>query len=520
MASVATLSIAVNANSRGLRRGLGRAQKSVRGFANSTKFGSRALAGMTAGLQRLNMALKLTTAAATAAITALTIKGFREGDKLAKTADKLGIAVEKLAGGQLGAARAGVTGFDTALQRMVRRTAEAAQGTGEARGAIKELGLDARRLATQSPDEQLRAIADAMQGVGSQNDRIRLAFKLFDTEGVGMVNLLRNGSKGLDDFEKRAKRLGLTISRVDAAKLEMANDAIADLRDSFVGLFRQFAVGIAPTIQALAEKLTDIVVNFTDGKTSAERFVGAIRSVAVGAAKAMDFVESVSLQVGVAIGKVTSQLVFEVQTAIAALKPLDSLISKVFGVSVGKAGRELQDIIDTIDSGTKKFETRLSDIQLNPRAGSVNAFFDDVEKRAKENAEAIAKAAEGGGMGIGDDIEGGFKRGLEAIRAGSTEELSTIVGGLQGGVQSNAARETAERGGREFIAAMGGKPGVVEPADLGEASRRAAAAGGVDLALQNTGTEGRSLLETLIQKVEEQTRVIERQPAVAPAGLD
>ena len=194
--------------------------------------------------------------AATAALTAVTKVQFGVVDSLAKTSDKLGVTTEKLAAMRHAADLTGVGAntLDMALQRMTRRTSEAAVGTGEARGAIRELGIDAKRLASLSPDKQFGLIADRMKDVSSQSDRVRLAFKLFDSEGVALVNTLNLGSKGLRGAELEARQLGLTVSRFDASKIEAANDAITRMKGAFAGVGRSLAVAVAPTVKDLADQ--------------------------------------------------------------------------------------------------------------------------------------------------------------------------------------------------------------------------------------------------------------------------
>ena len=152
---------------------------------------------------------------AVAAMTAAITKGINSIDQLAKESTKLGVATEKL---QLLRHAANLTGVEatklgTGLQRMTRRVAEAALGTGEAVNALKELNLDARELNRLSPDEVFLRVGDAMRGVSNQSDRIRLAMKLFDSEGVGLVNTLNLTRNELNQMESELKVLGVTISR-------------------------------------------------------------------------------------------------------------------------------------------------------------------------------------------------------------------------------------------------------------------------------------------------------------------
>lgn len=174
-------------------------------------------------------------------------------DALAKTSDKLGITTQALAGLQHAAELSGVSTntLNMALQRMTRRVSEAAMGTGEAKAAIKELGLDAEKLAAQSPDETMKDLADAMQGVTNQADRVRLSMKLFDSEGVALVNTLSGGAAALREAEQEAKQLGVTVSRFDAAKIEQANDAWTKSKKAIEGIANKISIALSPYLTAI-----------------------------------------------------------------------------------------------------------------------------------------------------------------------------------------------------------------------------------------------------------------------------
>src|SRR5690554_1642474 len=176
-------------------------------------------------------------------------------DALAKTADRLGMTTEGLARMRYAAEQTGVAAnaLDMAMQRMTRRISEAANDTGAAKDALKELGLDAKALAQMRPEEAFQQIADAMQGVTSQSERVRLAFKLFDSEGVALVNTLDLGAEGLRAMGEEADALGLSLSRVDAAKVEQANDAMTRVRRMIDGVANRITVHLAPYIAGVAD---------------------------------------------------------------------------------------------------------------------------------------------------------------------------------------------------------------------------------------------------------------------------
>ncbi len=139
----------------------------------------------------------------------------KEFSDLANAADKLGVTVESLQELRFAAEQNGVAtaNFDTSLQRFTRRLADAQNGTGTLKAEFEALGIAVKnadgtnRTATAVLDD----FADAMQRTGNQGERIRLAFAAFDTEGVDMVRVLKDGSQGLDDYAAAARNAGAVV---------------------------------------------------------------------------------------------------------------------------------------------------------------------------------------------------------------------------------------------------------------------------------------------------------------------
>jgi len=164
-------------------------------------------------------AVTAAVAAATTAVYKFTSAQAEAGDAAAKMSYRLGLTVEGLSELSYVAERGGVqvNTMTMALQRMTRRVAEAAKGTGEAKDAIKELGIDAAALTQLSPDQQFYQIAEALQEVEGQSNRVRLAFKLFDSEGVSVIQTLKGE---LSETRKEFERYGGAMSASFAAQSE------------------------------------------------------------------------------------------------------------------------------------------------------------------------------------------------------------------------------------------------------------------------------------------------------------
>ena len=202
---------------------------------------------------------KIGAAFATAGVAAgiaLTKMSMQNVDALAKVSDRLGIATESLAGLQHAASLAGVetATLEKSLVKLAVNVSDAADGTGIAKDAFIELGLSAALLEKMPVDQQMLKVADAMQGVELQADKVRLATELFGSRGVAVLNMLGGGSENLAKVAKEANHLGIAINRVDAAKIELANDAVTRAKGVFTGLGNQLATAFSPIIDDVATK--------------------------------------------------------------------------------------------------------------------------------------------------------------------------------------------------------------------------------------------------------------------------
>ena len=199
-------------------------------------------------------------------------------DSLKKTADKIGTTTEALGALRYAANVSGVETrtLDMAMQRFTRRAAEAAAGTGEAKSAIRELGINAQDLNRMPLDEKMLTLADAFGGVSNESDKLRLAFKLFDSEGAALVNTLGLGKDGLAAMLGEARALGLTMSTSAAVGVEKTNDALLKLGGLFKGVTDQTVAALAPAIEMLVERFTGFLQRSIEAKGGIERFAKSL----------------------------------------------------------------------------------------------------------------------------------------------------------------------------------------------------------------------------------------------------
>ena len=231
-----------------------------------------AVRGRVKGLRKQFLSLKtavpfVALVAAGGALAKLANNGVIAGDKINKLSIRLGASTEALSQYKHVAEASGVT-FETlsmGWQRMTRRVAEAAQGTGEAKGALFELGLSAKALNELKPEEQFEALADALNGVDNQADKVRLSMKLFDSEGVSLLQTMEAGSAGLRGMRNEADQLGLTLSKSAAEQMSAARDSSNRLKTSVAGLSNVLAVNFGPALISSVTFIRESVIPSLSG---------------------------------------------------------------------------------------------------------------------------------------------------------------------------------------------------------------------------------------------------------------
>lgn len=238
-------------------------------FVKGMKRAVRALSKFTAGVRRMAMQVAkfgLGLAAVATGAMALFIKqSFSTLDALAKASDRLGITADTLRGFERAVELTGGTieGFRKNIIMMVKNIGDVAGGTGEAKDALEELRLDAQKLMTLAPDEMMLRISKAMQRIPTQTRRLSLAAEVFGTRGVKeLLNFLNIAPARVREMIKESVRLSGSLSRLDLAGIERANDAFADMQRSLRAIIDRVAIELAPVVEKLATRLTEVFVNF------------------------------------------------------------------------------------------------------------------------------------------------------------------------------------------------------------------------------------------------------------------
>ena len=181
-------------------------------------------------------------------------------DRVGKLSIRLGESTKFLSDMNFVAERCGVSveSMYTAIQRANRRIAEfAATGRGEAAPAIKALDLEIRKAdgTLKSFEELLPGLIKGFGNLKSQQDRTRIAMKLFDTEGVSMLQILHQTIEEINKLRKENEKFGTSIDEDAAAKAAEFNDNLKNLQTAASGLAQTLVNSTTPALTKFMKAL-------------------------------------------------------------------------------------------------------------------------------------------------------------------------------------------------------------------------------------------------------------------------
>lgn len=229
--SIGTLKASLILDDRGFVGGFNKA-KTTASTATSSITGTIGRFAATAG----SSMLAIGTAAVASAASISTLKNsFDSIDRTAKLADRLDITYESMQKLSLAADLAGADSEKLAKSMLFM---------------ARTIGSGGKPL-----DQRFFEVADSIAKIEDPAVRAKEAMRIFGRDGLENLNLIIQGGKGIRDSAAAIDKFGLGISRVDAAKVEAANDAITVLSTVTKGFVDKFAVEFAPAVEGFADRM-------------------------------------------------------------------------------------------------------------------------------------------------------------------------------------------------------------------------------------------------------------------------
>jgi DNA-binding protein YbaB len=353
-------------------------------------------------------------------------------DKTGELSDRLGIGTKALSQFFHAASLGGVESeaFVGSLEKMNKTIGAAAMGESGATDALARLGLDGKELANAGAQESFLQIADAIKNIENPTERAAAAMSVFGKSGQSLLNVLTMGREGISEMAADADLLGISFDRVEAAKVEAANDALERMGKVFKGIANQIAIQLGPFIAELANRF---VGTATSGRNMGDIVGKAFEMIAGGAAFFADVIGTIPLifkraQIAVTQGiQGLTQKLLDFSNAVTELTGIGSDINPeetfLFAFNA-----ELENSVAGLQDDLNKALTAPSNGE------KIKAFFEDLRKRSDEAAIAVAESAQQ--FGAFDDTFEKLKEQEEKAKKAKPKDLNTTGAATRGSAEA------------------------------------------------------------------------------------
>ena len=321
MATIASLNIALSADSARLKRDLDRAGKQSQTWATKQKarFNSvgKSMGGMRTALAGVGAALGVGKLVA-------------QADALGKNAKAAGLSVEAYQRLQFGLGQAGVSqaGFEKGQLKLNKVFADAGDGLAASQEVLASIGMTYEDLAAMAPEDRMLAVADALAGVEDVGLRAAYTAELLGKEF----------SKVTLDSDAIRKD-GDTISVVT----QESADAAAASADSFARLGKTMSNLTTNILIPLMDTLTPVIESISEFATENPMMTSVIAGiVALGVAISVTSLPLVALIAAVAGGIAIFQNWDKI------MEKINDFLEGTFGTNLEAIGAKFTPVVDAL----------------------------------------------------------------------------------------------------------------------------------------------------------------------------
>jgi hypothetical protein len=291
-----------------------------------------------------------------------------ELDTLAKTADRVGVGIEDLQGLQRGFGLAGVEvgELNNGLEQFARRLGDAAQG-----GAFSKV-LDRFSISLRNQQGELRPTIDLLKDFADATKNLPEAQKLaaaqeaFGRSGLGFVNALGDGSRGLEKFIEDAREAGTVLDERLVRKAEEVGDRFYALGLRLKVFWQEQLLEIVTFVDNLTDaKLTiDEILNrppaqILGGQIDPTANIGNARQELEDYTAALDALEQEAIDVA-------DEMISAGASIRAVVGEADDTPISEFGIALTEVGTALRDVAAEYKAGTidgEKFREKTQEIE-------------------------------------------------------------------------------------------------------------------------------------------------------------
>jgi hypothetical protein len=191
------------------------------------------------------------------------IKGAVEhGEELKLLSDRLGTSVEDISRLQYAAQMTNVPfeALTVSIDQFSKNLGMAQEGTGRAKRAFADLGLDVQKLANMPFGKQMETLADALAKVQNPTKRTQYELQILSDQGARLDPIFRGGAEAMRKFMEESDATGNTVTTAMGEKLFEAGDAMKKLHSATQGLITELTADLAPALAAIEGWFTKLIV--------------------------------------------------------------------------------------------------------------------------------------------------------------------------------------------------------------------------------------------------------------------
>ncbi|WP_320178125.1 hypothetical protein [Roseovarius pacificus] len=420
---IGALRALLSLNSAAFEKGAKRAEASMSGLQKSLSRTAKKM-GSIGKKMTTRMTLPLAGIASVAVKTSMSTI-----DAQSKMAQSLNTSTRSMQVLQRAADRAGLSAGElqqVSMQLTKRLSQVAATGKGPAADALKRLGLNAQDLSKLDLDQKIEVINRAIADTVPVAEQAAVAAALFGDRAGLLAGRLDAATIAAANEE--LERLGVTVTEIEADKIEEANDAISGLGLVARGLGNQLAVALAPTLLDIANRMADLGAWFNNLSPQMKKFVGIAAAVAAAigpVAIGLGFVATGMAALASPVGLVVLGLGAIVGVAAAVAANWDTLVERF--PALGVAAERVGDAFDVWSSGVQEYMGLVSDAVRSAVSGVIDLFqgdfagaFENFKASWQSAGEAIRVSVDSW-IGIIDAIIPGFREWADNIVSTVTE---------------------------------------------------------------------------------------------------
>lgn len=245
---------------------------------------------MASGFSAGTKAITAMTAAVTGAVAGigkLTSNAMTYAKEVDNAAEQSGIAAERIQEIAGVAERVSGASFDSVrdgLKELALRSAEAAEGAGEAQEAFQRLGISQSALQNLGTAELFSRVQKEMKGL-TQQQRILTAEQVFGGEaGEKFAEVMGLSADRMAELRQEVRETGAVMSAEQIEKLEELREEWSELTSITSGLGRKIASDLLPVTKDLLTVIKDLTswMSELDSATRKTLFFGGGAALALG----------------------------------------------------------------------------------------------------------------------------------------------------------------------------------------------------------------------------------------------